>query len=139
MSCSLPRIAIAAMLSLPVCLSAQAATMPAPGGGDASAGAVIFNTRCTACHSTTPTRKPGPLLTGVVGRAAGSMPGYAYSPALKGAGITWTPENLDQWLSGPERFIPGVNMSATVVDATQRRDLIAYLKTLAAPPAGTSP
>ena len=42
--------------------------MPAPGGGDASAGAVIFNTRCTACHSTTPTRKPGPLLTGVVGR-----------------------------------------------------------------------
>lgn len=100
-------------------------------GGDVAAGAALFQDRCAACHDAKPTRKPGPPLAGVVGRTAGTWPGYEYSPALKAAGIPWTAENLDRWLQGPTDFIPNVNMMAVVGDAGQRRDIIAYLKTLA--------
>jgi len=96
--------------------------------GDPAAGQHLFVSRCEACHSLNPTRKPGPLLAGVYGRHAGSVPGYHYSAALKAAAITWNTSNLDRWLSGPTRFIPGVNMQAQVDNPQQRQDIIAYLR-----------
>jgi cytochrome c2 len=98
--------------------------------GDVAAGHNLFSARCAACHSLTPTRKPGPLLTGVFGRRAGSVPGYHYSMALKDASITWNASTLDRWLSGPPAYIPGVNMQAQVDSEQDRQNLIAYLKSL---------
>jgi cytochrome c2 len=103
---------------------------PAQAAGDAAAGRALFAVRCVACHGIKPTRKPGPLLSGVYGRRAGAVPGYHYSNALKTASITWDAANLDRWLSGPSAFIPGVNMGARVHSEQDRQNLIAYLKSL---------
>ena len=48
---------------------------------DPAAGRTLFATVCSACH-TADHNKVGPLLDGVVGRRAGSVPGYPYSAAL---------------------------------------------------------
>jgi cytochrome c2 len=103
---------------------------PARAAGDAAAGGDLFTVRCAACHGINPTRKPGPLLSGVYGRHAGSVPGYHYSAALKAASVTWNAANLDRWLSGPPAFIPGVNMQAQVDSEQDRQNLIAYLQSL---------
>jgi cytochrome c oxidase assembly protein subunit 11 len=96
---------------------------------DPGAGRTLFATVCSACHATDH-NKVGPLLDGVVGRRAGSVPGYPYSTALAQAGVTWDAETLDQWLAAPQHFIPGAQMPFSLPDAVRRRDVIAYLETL---------
>ena len=93
---------------------------------DPRRGAVQFAERCAACHALD-RNKIGPLLGDVVGRAAGSAPGYDYSPALRAAGIRWSAEALNRWLAGPQQFLPGARMGVSVADPTIRRDIIAYL------------
>jgi cytochrome c len=63
----------------------------------------------------------------VVGRKAGSVEGYAYSPALKNSGVTWTREALDRWLENPQALVPGAKMFFALRDAQDRADVIAYL------------
>ncbi len=94
---------------------------------DAAHGQQLFSERCAACHALD-ANKFGPMLGGVVGRKAGSVPGYPYSPALKAAALTWSADNLDRWLAGPQQFVPGVKMPVRVLEATSRRDIIAYLQ-----------
>ena len=94
---------------------------------DPAHGQKLFSERCSACHALD-ANKFGPLLGGVVGRRAGSVPGYPYSPALRSAGLTWSPDNLDRWLAGPQQFIAGVKMPIRVLEHTSRRDIIAYLQ-----------
>jgi cytochrome c oxidase assembly protein Cox11 len=94
---------------------------------DPSHGEQLFTERCTACHALD-SNKVGPSLGGVVGRKAGSVSGYHYSPALKSADLTWSAEALDQWLADPKKFIPGVRMPVRVLDAPSRHDLVAYLQ-----------
>jgi len=65
--------------------SSMLAAAPAQADGDAAAGRDPFASRCAACHGLNPTRKPGPLLSGVYGRRAGSVPFYHYSAALAGS------------------------------------------------------
>jgi cytochrome c len=71
----------------------------------------------------------GPSLNGVVGRAAGSEAGYAYSPAMKAAGIKWDEISIDRLLQGPAKLVPGTKMIFPGMAAAQdRADVIAYLK-----------
>ena len=93
--------------------------------GDAVHGAKLYQS-CMGCHSLDE-NDVGPKHRGVVGRKAGTVPGYTYSPALKGSGLVWTPETLDQWLSGPQKMVPGAKMFFTVKSAQDRADLIAFL------------
>ena len=65
-----------------------------------------------------------------VGRAAGSVPDYAYSNALKSSGLTWDEVMLDRWLTNPSALIPGTKMFFKIDDAQSRADIIAYLKEL---------
>ena len=94
---------------------------------DAVHGAQLFAQRCTACHDLD-RNKTGPMLGTVVGRKAGTAPGYHYSPALKNAGLTWSTNNLDHWLADPHKFVPGARMPVRVLDAPSRHDIIAYLQ-----------
>ena len=121
---------IAAQAAL-ICLCLQSA--PAQAQANATAGATLFASRCAACHSLAPTRKPGPMLSGIYGRRAGSVAGYAYSNALKRSAVIWNDKTLDRWLAGPPAYIPGVNMQAQVDSAADRRALIAYLKSISRP------
>lgn len=94
---------------------------------DAVHGAQLFAERCSACHSLDH-NKTGPMLGGVIGRRAGSVPGYHYSPALKAADFTWSKSKLDRWLADPQKFVPGARMPVRVLEAPSRHDLIAYLQ-----------
>ena len=87
--------------------------------------------QCRACHSAEPGKNSiGPSLAGVVGRKAGTVPGFSYSAALKESGITWNAATLDQWLTGPMRMVPGTRMVISVPDAARRKQLVQYLATL---------
>ena len=96
--------------------------------GDAAAGAEVFK-QCMACHVVEPGQnRTGPTLAGIIGRAAGTVPGYSYTPANANSGITWTPEKMFQYLENPMRVIPGTKMAfAGLKDAQDRADVIAYL------------
>jgi cytochrome c len=99
----------------------------ATGAGDADRGQALFEKRCTGCHALDK-NKQGPMLQGVYGRTSGSSAGYAYSDALKKAGVVWDEKSLDKWLSDPDQFISGNNMDFLVAKAQERVDLIAYLR-----------
>jgi cytochrome c len=99
---------------------------------DVSAGQALYQSKCTGCHSVDADRI-GPRHRNVVGRKIASVPGYDYSPALKKLGGVWTPARLDQWLSGTQKMAPGSKMYIEIDDPTQRRLLIAYLKSVSKP------
>lgn len=100
--------------------------------GNAANGAVLFN-RCAICHGNTKAAgdRIGPDLFGVVGRKAGTYPGFPYSSAMQNAGFTWTAEKLDAYLAAPQSVVPGNKMTFSGISSPgQRVDLIAYLETL---------
>ena len=94
--------------------------------GDATAGEAVYS-RCLACHSLELNRT-GPKHCGLLGRRAGSVPGYAYSPAMKRSKLVWDDKALDRFLADPLKVVPGTTMTyAGIPDARERADLIAYL------------
>jgi cytochrome c len=105
--------------------TAVAANLPT---GDAIRGKALYQ-GCSACHSIDE-NDLGPRHRGVVGRPAGSIADYNYSPALKGSGLTWDEATLDRWLTNPSDLVPGTKMFFKIDDAQSRADVIAYLKDL---------
>jgi len=93
--------------------------------GDPAHGQTVYQA-CMGCHSLDED-DVGPKHRGVVGRVAGTVPGYAYSPALKKSGLVWTPANLDRWLTNPQGFVPGAKMFFSLSNAKDRADVISYL------------
>jgi cytochrome c len=86
---------------------------------------------CRACHQIGPSAKiaVGPVLNGIVGRKAGTYPGFQYSDANKNSGIVWTPEELDKYLTNPQAVVPHTKMLFPgLKDEQQRKDVIAYLE-----------
>jgi cytochrome c len=83
--------------------------------------------RCVACHSLGHDRT-GPRHCGLIGRKAGSVPGFEYSEAMSRSGITWSAQALDRFLEAPTKVVPGTSMGyAGIPDPDERRDLIAWL------------
>jgi cytochrome c len=99
---------------------------PAQGAGDPVRGEAVYQ-GCMDCHSID-ANDVGPKHKGIVGRKAGSVPDYKYSAALKNSNVIWTEENLDKWLTDPQKFIPGTKMFYSVNNPTDRADVIAFLK-----------
>ena len=98
--------------------------------GDAARGERVFG-QCRACHAIVPGQNMiGPSLHGVVGRKAGTVAGYAYSPANKGSAMVWDRETLFTYLEAPLTALPGTKMAFALRDPQQRADVIAYMETL---------
>jgi cytochrome c len=94
--------------------------------GDAKRGEQIY-ARCAACHALAYDRV-GPRHCGLVGRRAGSIEGFEYSPAMKKSGIVWNAKTLDRFLADPMKTVPGTTMTyAGISDRQERADLVAYL------------
>jgi cytochrome c len=92
-------------------------------------GARVFR-RCTSCHTIEEggDNKIGPNLWDIVGNHTAHKPDFAYSDAVQDAGMQWTYENLDAYITNPADFIPGNKMAfAGINKPDQRADLIAYL------------
>lgn len=113
------RLAIALVAS--VCTAA-----PAVAAGDAALGKRLYESRCEGCHSIQ-TNRIGPKHLGVIGRKAGSVRDFEYSPALKKAKFVWTPKLLDKWLQGPGKLVKGTAMAFTVSKPEDRAAIIAWL------------
>jgi len=93
-------------------------------------GETLFKKNCAVCHTLEEGKnKIGPSLAGVVGRKAGSVPGFAYSAANKDSGDTWDETTLDTYLIDPRKFMPGTKMVFTgLKNSDDRKALIEYLK-----------
>ena len=103
------------------------ATAGGPGtAGDPEKGRQLY-ARCAACHSLTVDRT-GPRHCGLLGRRAGSVPGFNYSEAMRNADVVWTVATLDRFLANPMKAMPGTAMGyAGVDDRLERADLVAFL------------
>ena len=110
--------------------SSQFADLPAPyASAKYSRGKRIF-TQCSTCHTLDEGGPAvlGPNLYGIFGREVGTKEGFGYSDALQAADFTWTPEQLDQWLTNPREFLPGNRMSFSGVRRPDDRTaVIAYI------------
>ena len=108
-----------------------------PAGGawsaDAERGKALY-AQCKRCHQVGDgaAHRIGPHLNDVFGRAAGSLEGFRYSPAMKAAGaggLVWTGAALDRFLSEPRALVPRSRMSyAGMKDGSDRADLLAWLR-----------
>ena len=103
--------------------------------GPASAGALARGerlwARCVTCHQIGADARhaAGPHLNGIVGRPAGRIAGFNFSPSLAASDLVWTPAALDAWLADPWRFLPGSRMNyGGLSRADDRAALIAYLE-----------
>lgn len=98
-------------------------------------GAKIFK-RCGLCHSMVPGKtKFGPSLSGLFGRRAGAVKGYAYSPALAQADIIWNERTLDLWLKNSQALIPGSRMPFRGLrNPEDRKAVIGYIRISQSPP-----
>jgi cytochrome c len=117
-------------------LALIAVPMTALAEGDAEKGEKVFR-KCKACHVVdSATNRVGPSLQNIIGRTAGTVEGFKYSPAMTAAGeggLTWTEENIDKYLADPKGFVEKNKMAFVgVKKENERADVIAYLKTFSA-------
>lgn len=102
--------------------------------GDAAAGETVFK-KCAACHAVGEgaKNKVGPQLNNVLGRTAGTLEDFKYSPAMIKAGeggLVWTPETLAEFLAKPKDFVKGTKMTfAGLPKPDDVANVIAYLQT----------
>ena len=97
---------------------------------DAAAGEKVF-AKCKICHQIGENAKNlvGPALNGVVGRPAGTYPGYNYSDANKNSGLTWDEATLKIYLKNPREKVPGTKMVFPGLSSDEDiANVIAYLK-----------
>jgi alcohol dehydrogenase (cytochrome c) len=119
-----------------IVLGLVSAASAAHAAGDAVAGEVAFDNQCAVCHTNVIGKNGfGPSLARVTGRKSGTLAGYAYTPAMAHANLTWDAATLDQFLSNSTAKVPGTSMPVQIADEKTRADVIAYLATLAAAPA----
>jgi cytochrome c len=95
-------------------------------------GAALFKQQCATCHTTSLSDAPrqGPPLVQIIGRQAGKVEGFHYSPGLAQAGFTWDEGRLDAWLTNPQAVIPGAIMIYRQEKTETRAAIITYLKGL---------
>jgi cytochrome c len=135
---------------VPVLASALCLAVSTPAAmsqqGNPDEGEQVFR-KCATCHKIGPDAKnfTGPVLNGVIGRAAGTNPDFAYSDLNKAAGsngLVWTEQLIFEYLEDPSEFLKkfliakgkpdlaegSTRMVFKLTDETDRRDVIAYLK-----------
>jgi cytochrome c len=108
-------------------LAAQAPALAA----DAANGQKVFR-QCQACHvPDSEQNRVGPHLVGIIGRPAGSVEGFKYSPAMVESGIVWDQTTIADYLADPKQYINGNRMAfAGLRKPEDIADVIAYLESL---------
>jgi cytochrome c len=97
---------------------------------DVAAGEQSFK-KCLPCHSVGEgaKNKVGPLLNGLEGRHAGTIPEYSYSDANKNSGLTWDEATFKDYIKDPRAKIPNTKMIFPgIKNEKEAGDLWAYLR-----------
>jgi cytochrome c len=96
-------------------------------------GEMLFVELCGPCHtlSRNEPQRQGPILAGIVGRAAGTVEGFPYSNGLAEADWSWSEETLLAWLEDPQAMIADSYMLFNEPDPAVRHGVIQFLKTTA--------
>lgn len=114
-------------------LIASSAVLPSRADGEGGQeGQALFQKRCGGCHALDSDHE-GPRLRGVVGRMAGRVKTFKYSPPLQNSGFTWDEAKLDKWLTDTESVVPDNDMAFRVPNPKERAAIISYLKSLSIP------
>lgn len=105
---------------------------PTPGfaqsAGQPDRGAVLYQRQCGVCHQVaSPRNGAGPSLQGVIGRKAGTVAGFAYSPAMKDSGITWSSQSLASFIGNPTKLVPGTRMGIRVPNPDDAAAIAGFL------------
>lgn len=118
-------VTFTALLSL---LWVGIAPLAVQAGCDTAAGKKQFN-KCAACHSMEAgTHMMGPSLHGLMGREAGSLPGFMFSPAMEEADFVWSNSTLSAFLENPMQYVQGTTMPfGGIKKEEQRAALVCYL------------
>jgi cytochrome c len=97
--------------------------------GDHEAGADVFDAYCSDCHSVSPkgTNRKGPSLYRLLGRRAGTVPGFDYSQGMAKSGLVWNPQNLNVYLANPRGMFADGKMKKGLPRPEDRANVIAYL------------
>ena len=99
---------------------------------DLTRGERLFK-KCVHCHTVNREgrHRIGPNLHGLFGRRAGTIPGFDFSPAWRGANFVWTEKTLDIYLRNPRQTIPNNLMQFDGLNRPEdRAALIAYMKVI---------
>lgn len=85
---------------------------------------------CIACHAlSTDENGAGPSLHNIIGRTAGTMPGFRFSGPMKRSGIVWDEKTLTEFLRNPQERVPGTRMPFSgVADEKELKALVKYLQ-----------
>ncbi|KQP17917.1 hypothetical protein ASF43_08610 [Pseudorhodoferax sp. Leaf267] len=84
---------------------------------------------CAACHTLTfRENRIGPPLVDVIGRRAGTEPGYAYSDAMRSSGLVWDRDTLRRFLQDPRGTVPGTAMAISGVAPEDVQAIIDFLE-----------
>jgi cytochrome c len=106
----------------------------AQAAGNPANGRAAFVRQCALCHTSEKggDNRFGPNLFGIVGRTAGTVPGFTYTNAFKNrAKWEWTEDAIGSWMMFPSAMVPGTAMGAFQgIAEKDRDDLVAYLATL---------
>ena len=96
--------------------------------GDPVNGEKVFK-QCQTCHYIVEGKNfTGPTLYGIIGRKAGTIPGFSYSKANRESGKVWTEQVMFDYLENPRKAIPGTKMSFVGLKKPQdRADVIAFI------------
>ena len=127
-----PRWATAASVAL--LAGAGVGAGAAQADGDVVKGKAAFERQCAICHTADkdgPNRF-GPNLFGILGKKAGTVPGYTYTNAFKTrANWEWTEDGIGGWMMFPSTMVPGTAMGVFQgIAERDRDDLVAYVATL---------
>src|SRR5271170_6335950 len=91
--------------------TAEAQTVPA---GNADHGKILYQQNCALCHWSglkgQPMAAQGPLLAGIIGRPAASVPNFSYTKALQASHLVWDTATLNRFLAAPGVVVPGTSM-----------------------------
>lgn len=100
---------------------------------DVDAGKEYFMRKCSSCHDEekSTTHGKGPNLWNVMGRKAGSSPGFDYSDAMRQSGHRWNYATLNYYLTKTKRAVPGriMNFRGIRKDSDRAR-LILFLRSM---------
>lgn len=82
---------------------------------------------CMVCHDLSGTEnRVGPHLSGLFGRKAGSVRGFAFTEAMKSSDFVWQEDRLREFLRDPQGVVSGTSMAISAPSDGEIDEIVGY-------------